>query len=174
MTLTNRGGLMAAASFATDVHDEDARLLKAARRALPPAQQILDAAARPMLTIAADLGSRRRRIQVHCWDEQFQADHWTPPIHSEELKRAYRVIGRAGMDLARQLARRWPVNAVPGILGVITDGIGIAVSGEYPSALTPAWLHDQVAGRARVYQIIPFGSWAQWALLPAAGCPVLQ
>jgi len=173
--MTSRGGTIPAAPFLSDpATGKEPALLRAARRALAPAQEILDAAGKPMLTIAADLTERRPRIRLCCWNEQFEARGWSPPADSEYLKRAHRAIGRAGIGLARQLARHWPANAAPRVVGVVTDGIGLAVSGEYPAALTPAWLHDQIVGRSRIDVILPFGEWVRWTLAPATGSPVLQ
>lgn len=78
------------------------------------------------------------------------------------------ALRSAGSDLARHLRRRWPANAVPGTIGVVTDGAGVAVFPDHPGALSPDWLRDHLAGIAPATMLLPFPLHGPWALVSAS------
>ncbi len=70
----------------------------------------------------------------------------------------------AGERLLAHLAQRWPVNAVPPAIGVVTDGEGVFFSSDYPSPLHPDWLALHQAGLCVPAMVLAFpigGNWAQ-------------
>lgn len=72
-----------------------------------------------------------------------------------------------GPAVCSLVARGWPAYGMPPIVGVVTDGRGLAVSGAHPCGLTPEWLIDHLSGRARVDNILPFGKSAAIMMHPA-------
>ena len=140
-------------------------LLDLASQLLAPARILLDRFGAPLLTVAMG----RDHIQVAPWT----SDLAIRPQVSDALAARHgvaralneaRVFGGAVCVL---LARRWPPNSAPPVIGVVTDGVGLAISGGHPCALTPSWLIDHVAGRATVDMILPFGIVAARLIEPA-------
>lgn len=67
------------------------------------------------------------------------------------------ALQRAGNALLDYFAGRWPDGASPPALGVVTDGIGVAFSPNYPAPCTPGWLDLHGSGRAYTITLLPFG-----------------
>lgn len=53
-------------------------------------------------------------------------------------------------------------------LGFVTDGTGVGFSPDDAEPLGPGWLERQLAGRARMTVVMPFGARGAWTLLTAA------
>lgn len=145
---------------------EGDELLDLASQLLAPARILLERFGAPLLTVAVG----REHIQVAPWT----SDLAIRPEISDALAARHgvaralneaRVFGGAVCVL---LAKRWPPNSAPPIIGVVTDGVGLAISGGHPCALTADWLIDHVAGRATVDMILPFGGAAARLIEPAA------
>jgi hypothetical protein len=139
-------------------------LTTAARRLLAPAQALMADLGAPLLSIVTD--RRTGAVELLPWDRSFQVG---APIQEQALERplaraaALELKARAPL-VARHLARRWPANAVPPRIGVVTDGTGVAVSPGHPAALTTAWLSDHAARRAPADALLPFHDRGPWAL----------
>ena len=62
-----------------------------------------------------------------------------------------------------ELASRWPAYAPPPLIGLFTDGTGLAVSPDDPWPLSPGWFQRQQRGVASVIEIIPFAPAGAWS-----------
>ena len=139
-------------------------LMIAAGRLLAPAQALMADLGAPLLSIVTD--RRTGEVELLPWSRSFEVG---APIQHEALERpeaaaaALELKARAPI-VARHLARRWPANAVPPRIGVVTDGTGVAVSPGHPAALTSAWLSDHAARRAPADALLPFRASGPWAL----------
>lgn len=137
----------------------DPELIAASRRALAPASRLLAAAGpgTPLLSVVTD-PKRRSKTGIFFWSDRFEIraapDYRGPGL--ADLRSAALALKRAGAEIGALLARRWPPNAVPQTIGVISDGVGMAVSGDHPSALTREWFTDHALARAPVFIILPF------------------
>ena len=56
--------------------------------------------------------------------------------------------------IAAELANRWPENARPRAIGLITDGTLLAFNPGRPDARSYAWLHDHLSGQSPCAPII--------------------
>lgn len=77
------------------------------------------------------------------------------------------ALQRSGAALLAYLAGRWPSEAVPPALGVVTDGVGVAFSPCHPSPCEAGWLQRHGSGAARPVAILPFAPGGTGALLAA-------
>lgn len=66
------------------------------------------------------------------------------------------ALQRAGAAMLDYFAGRWPDGASPMSLGVVTDGVGVAFSPNYPAPCVPGWLELHGRGAARALTILPF------------------
>ena len=149
-------------------------LLRSGRAMIVPAGQLLRRIRAPLLTIATFRGDPAVRL--------FPWTRTLGPGDALDLSEAafwpeIEPLVEAGSEALRQVALRWPGYALPPVIGLVTDGSGLAVSGENPSGLTSRWLLDQIEFAAPASIIIPFASNGLWSLLspgmvpgPAARC----
>jgi len=146
-------------------HNDGSDLVDLAQRVLEPVRILLEYFGAPLLTVATS----HSHIQVAPWapDLVVQAEINDALAARYGLARALREARLHGGAVCALLARRWPANGTPPIIGVVTDGVGMAVSGGHPCALTADWLIDHVAGRAKVDMILPFGRAAAMLIEPA-------
>ena len=116
---------------------------------------LLDHFGAPMMTVAMS----RERVMVAPWacDGTVEAEITDALAARHGLSHALDEARLHGAAVCTLLARQWPVYCTPPIVGVVSDGHGLAVSGGHPCGLTPEWLIDHLAGRARVDIILPFG-----------------
>ncbi len=141
-------------------------LIAAARRLLAPAQALMADLGAPLLSIVIDC--RTGEVELLPWDQSFQVGAPIRQQHLEQLARAAAEDLKVRAPIvARHLARRWPANAVPPRIGVVTDGSGVAVSSGHPAAATAAWLSDHAARRAPADALLPFRDRGPWALAEA-------
>lgn len=56
--------------------------------------------------------------------------------------------------IAAELAHRWPENARPRAIGLVTDGSLLAFNPGRPDARSYAWLHDHLSGRSPCAPVI--------------------
>lgn len=77
------------------------------------------------------------------------------------------ALQRSGAALLDYLAGRWPPEARPPSLGIVTDGVGIAFSPCHPSPCVAGWLQRHGAGEARPLAILPFAVSGAGMLLAA-------
>ena len=145
---------------------ERTELLALAQRVLGPVRALLDHFGAPMLTVAKS----RTHIHVALWARNLVVEDEISDARAARhgLARELEEVRFHGGGLCALLASRWPVNAAPPMIGVVTDGIGMAVSGGHPSALTSEWLIDHIAGRASIDMLLPFGTSAALLFLPVA------
>lgn len=73
------------------------------------------------------------------------------------------ALQEAGAELLHYLGGRWP--NPPHVLGVITDGTGVAFTPDHPSPSAPGWLLRHVGGANPLLAIVP--------LDPAGPCALL-
>lgn len=91
----------------------------------------------------------------------------TLDLNRPVLRRAGADFETAGARLIEHVARRWPPNAVPPAIGIVTDGEGLAFSPDHPSPLAPDWLALHRARRCTPTELLAFGDRGGWALLTA-------
>jgi len=144
--------------------DAEPELTSAARRLLAPAQALIAELGAPLLSIVTD--RRTGAVELLPWDQSFQVG---APIQERALERPLAKAAALELEawaplVARHLAQRWPANAVPPRIGVVTDGVGVAVSSAHPAALSSAWLSDHAARRAPADALLPFHDRGPWAL----------
>ena len=144
---------------------QEPELVELAERLFGPVRLLLDLFAAPMLTVAVSAA----RVTVALWtrDLIIAPDLTDAVAARHDLAVALNDTRLHGGAVCAVLARRWPVNATPPVVGIVTDGFGMAISGGHPCALTPAWLVDHVAGHATVDMIVPFGRSAALHIAPA-------
>jgi hypothetical protein len=142
-------------------------LLEAAEQALAPVAFLLSHFRAPLLTVSTRRSERCTRTRLVLWANDFSiGDDIEPRVSdSQRLREARIALQGHGCRLYRELARRWPANAVPPAIGVVTDGTGMAISSSHPSALSRSWLSEHLANLAPVCVLIPFHSNGPWALL---------
>jgi hypothetical protein len=85
---------------------------------------------------------------------------------SSQARSALETMGKL---VLADLIRRWPTNACPPYVGVVTDGTGVAFSTDHPSPLTPDWLSLHQARLCPTVTLAPFAPHSFWTLLTAPG-----
>lgn len=136
-------------------------MIAAASRALPMAQIVLGCLKRQLLTVACDHTLAPPQMSVAVWMDQGH-DLIIQPVGEEDSRepgfRGALIMLQAEMqDVCMQLRHRWPMNARPPVVGVVTDGKGLAISSGHPSGLSPEWLTEHFTGQSLVTAIVPFG-----------------
>jgi hypothetical protein len=140
---------------------------EAARRAAP----LVSPGRLPLLGITASLDGR---LRLSWWNPRFErvaeivagTDSFSPAATTEG------AVQRAGLALIAHLSGRWPPQAVPRALGVVTDGTGLAFSPQHPSPLAPGWLLRHGMAGAHALAILPFASEAPLLALREASARV--
>jgi len=156
-------------------HVSDHILFRRYARPLPRPNQRLSryaahvaACARPLIGLAgpdATIGVTSEMSR--CGDDLLRLTWWdgamTQIAEVVALSSAFRpedtsigALQRAGDALLGYLAGRWPAEASPPALGVVTDGYGVAFSPRFPSPRAPGWLAMHGGGLARPLTIVPF------------------
>lgn len=144
-------------------------LFRAGRAMIAPAARLLARIRAPFVTIAALRGEPS--IQIFSWTDRLEPG---PALDMSEAAfwPETETLFEAGSDALRAVARRWPGYALPPAIGLVSDGTGLAVSGENPSGLTARWLLDQIEFASPASIIVPFDPQGVWSLLaprPARG-----
>jgi hypothetical protein len=137
-------------------------LLRAARRMLAPAAALLARLEAPLLTVSRGRADRGGKVRLSVWTRLLEpgADAGADADWPEMA-----ALREAGGEALRQVSLRWPAYALPPVIGLVTDGVGLAVSGDHPSGLSRNWLLDQIERRSAASIIIPFGASGVWSLL---------
>lgn len=142
--------------------------MAAASRALPMAKFVLTCLKEQLLTVACDHASDSPQMSVAVWigeGTDFSIRQVTAGDSLEAGFRSALIMLQAEMlDVCMQLRHRWPMNARPPVIGVVTDGTGLAISSGHPSGLSPEWLTEHLDGQSLATAIIPFGRAASTAL----------
>lgn len=115
---------------------------------------IAAAGGRVLLSVTAEADGQLRLLW---WDDRLnvfadvaaRSDAFCPADSAEG------ALQRAGAALLRSLATRWPTEAQPAAIGVVTDGVGVVVSPNDPSPSSPGWLQRHSLGNRPPVPIIP-------------------
>ena len=126
---------------------------------------LLDHFGAPMMTVA--MSAERVMVAIWACDGTVDAEITDALAARHGLTHALGQARLHGGAVCGLLARQWPAYCTPPIVGVVSDGHRLAVSGGHPCGRTPEWLIDHVAGRARVDIILPFGKSAAIMMQPA-------
>ena len=87
-------------------------------------------------------------------------------IAAEARNRAlFAKLSSAADALFADLATRWPSYAAPPLVGLVTDGTGLALSPDDPWPLCSGWLQRQQRGAASLIEIVPFDPAGAWPRL---------
>lgn len=73
------------------------------------------------------------------------------------------ALESAAAILLADVICRWPTNAVPPVVGIFTDGGGVAFSSDHPSPLSPDWLALHRAGLCPTTTLLPFRPTSAWS-----------
>ena len=134
-------------------------LLDAAQRLLVSTAALIAYAELPLVTIAWDRRVVPSVIRILPWRSGPAIDaEIRPEDVPPELRSALENMASHGLELCLMLARRWPANAVPPVIGVVSDGIGLALSQDHPSATDAQWLSDHLHGHSPAAEILPFAA----------------
>ncbi|WP_033921448.1 hypothetical protein [Sphingomonas sp. 37zxx] len=147
--------------------------LQSQDRALAELARPIAEQARPLLSASRSL---LLSITVVHADDQAITMCWNGDIHpvpleqalekdSSVLQRSRRLIEAAGRDVLTELSLRWPVNAAPPAMGIVTDGGGVVFSSHHPSPLSPNWLAMHQAGLCAPMILLDFSPEGAWARL---------
>ncbi|QIG79660.1 hypothetical protein [Stakelama tenebrarum] len=75
------------------------------------------------------------------------------------------ALQRSSAALIDWLAGRWPPEAAPATLGIITDGTGVAFAPERPDPFAPGWFGEMAGCRFALREIRPVAGTGPAALL---------
>lgn len=121
------------------------RIESAARDAVRLASVALSSTDSVLLGLVAERLVPQVRVTLISWNFELARGAGTlsalPPSARKELL-------EVGATLIGELARRWPANAVPTGLGVVTDGQNLLFSAQQPSPLSPSWFEPPTLNRA--------------------------
>jgi hypothetical protein len=154
-------GRAGAASLRTQVTAEPA-LIEAARELLAPVRSLLARQRSPLLTLCQARGDSA--VRLFGWTERLEPGEEIL-AGGASAETVHAAIRAAGARALRQVALRWPPYAPPPAIGLVTDGTGLAISGEHPCGLSRQWLIDQLGQGAPASIILPFDESGVWALL---------
>lgn len=142
----------------TYVREPSRRLLAAARDLAEAADRLLVRHDAVLMGAIVDRRTASRRTTLVLWDRSLEPCLIPPlPTHEGARQSAELVLG--------ELLLRWPANAAPLELGVVSDGSGVAFSAEHPSPLAPEWLVRHIGCRAPIVTILPFAVTSGWTRL---------
>jgi hypothetical protein len=106
-------------------------------------------------------------LTTSAWDARCLPAPLAPIAAGDPLGRSLAALEDAACVLLAELARRWPVNALPPAIGIFTDGGGVAFSSDNPSPLSPDWLARHQSGLCPTTALLPFAANSLWAHLVA-------
>jgi hypothetical protein len=106
-------------------------------------------------------------LTTSAWDAHFLPAALALISPGDPLGYSLAALEDAARVLLAELARRWPVNALPPALGIFTDGGGVAFSSDNPSPLSPDWLARHQSGLCPTTTLLPFAANSLWAHLVA-------
>ena len=148
------------ASDSAYVREPSRRLLAAARDLAEAADRLLLRHDAVLLGAIVDRRTTTRATMIVVWDRSLEPRLVPPlPAHEGARQAAALVLG--------ELLLRWPANAAPLELGVVSDGAGVAFSAEHPSPLAPQWVVRHIECRAPIVTILPFAATSGWTRLAA-------
>lgn len=113
------------------------------------------------LTVACDHASDSPQMSVAVWIGEGADLSIRQVTAGDSLEAGFRsaliMLQAEMLDVCMQLRHRWPMNARPPVIGVVTDGLGLAISSGHPSGLSPEWMTEHLNGQSLATAIIPFG-----------------
>jgi hypothetical protein len=133
------------------------------------ARPLLSASRTTLLGVTRTSANGTPRLKVSAWNasgrpvDLFCATDYP----TAALRRSTTALHAAGALVIDELIRRWPTNAVPPSVGIITDGTGVAFSADHPSPLAHNWLAQQLGGGGRATTLLAFTPSSPWACLTA-------
>ena len=119
-----------------------------------------------LLTLTMTIDPNGPTSTVHYWNSH---GHLLPLVSTVDnaLRHSLIAFEQSGRTLLGDLLQRWPVNARPPALGIVTDGSGVAFSSDHPSPMHADWLAMHMGGRRTTINLLPFSSNSYWARLIA-------
>lgn len=121
--------------------------------------------ARPVLIAAAD-DAARRKLRLRSWDQ----DLCVTDLRLDPDRRRDRDIQRTATIMLDLLRARWPAQAQPARIGILSDGTGVALVPEDPWPLDPGWIDRRLADPRGLVALKRFAPDGGLALLRAPRC----
>ena len=147
----------------------DLALARCATRVARHARPLLLANHAVLLSMTSSTGDDRAPLTTRYWDARCALAAPAPIVSGDALLRRLAALEEAAKLLLADLIRRWPANALPPAVGIVTDGGGVAFSSDHPSPLSPNWLAQHQAGLCPTTALLPFSSGGAWSRLIAPG-----
>lgn len=121
-----------------------------------------------MLTLAT-AGAEHDPLDIGCWDGRRPVSApWSPlPVGGAADDPGLAALQAAGRLLLVGLLPRWPANARPPSVGIVTDGHGVAFSPDHPSPARTGWLGWHLGGACATTTLLPFAPTSCWTRLIA-------
>ncbi len=143
-------------------------LAEAAARVALSARPLLAASSGELLTLTAPIRPVGT-LATMFWNGQSPLLPLHPVIAllDDSMQQALGLFENAGRQLLEELVRRWPANALPPAIGVVTDGTGVGFSSDHPSPMWPDWLALHLSGACAAISLLPFSPVGAWARLTA-------
>lgn len=120
------------------------------------------------LTMKVD-PTRPNNVRAYYWNGKGHLRALMPALRymDRSLGRSLTAFEGAGSMLLDDLLQRWPVNACPPAIGIVTDGSGVAFSRDHPSPMHADWLTMHLGGRRKTIDLLPCSPDGYWARLIA-------
>lgn len=132
------------------------------------ARPLLSASDAVLMTLTAPPSPRGAAVTTMYWNGSGPLLPLPAWIHTDDaLRRSLARFEQAGRRVLEQLVRRWPANALPPAVGVVTDGTGVGFSPDHPSPMWPDWLTLHLTGACPTTSLLPFAPTGTWARLTA-------
>lgn len=145
----------------------DLSLARVATRLARHAGPLLQANHALLLTMTRDTQDDRAPLTTRFWDARCTLLSLPPLVRGGALQRQCARLEAAASVLLADLICRWPANAIPPAVGIVTDGDGVAFSSDHPSPLSPDWLAHHQAGLCPATTVLPFSPNSAWSRLIA-------
>ena len=142
-------------------------LVRIARRLARHARPLLLANEALLLSMTTGTQDDRALLSTCFWDASCTLAPPPPMLRYGALQRHLAALETAAHILLVDLIGRWPANAIPPALGILTDGGGVAFSSDHPSPLSPDWLAHHQAGLCPTTTLLPFSPNSAWTRLMA-------
>lgn len=118
-----------------------------------------------LLNTTTDTGDPARLLTTHFWTTNGTLAQAQPFDRRDPLRLSLAALQAGAKVLLGEMIRRWPAYAVPPVVGIFTDGGGVAFSSEHPSPLSPDWLTCHQSGRCPTTTFLPFAPNGAWSYL---------